>query len=179
MPCSHWQQGKSNTMEMPIEVRLTPIEQDMADLAGNARQDQAERRKYADRNLNRGAANGRASHILGARGEMACAKSLGLYWGGDLNTFRDGGDVCQYQVRTSRTNFLIVRPRDVKESTYIAVHVVYPPEGGEKYEVWGWMRTSEAKQDTWFRKGRNGESDAWFVPYTELHPIEENETVEV
>ena len=42
------------------------------------------------------------AHIEGACGEIAVAKAAGKYWGGSINTFKDGGDIAStgWEVRT-------------------------------------------------------------------------------
>jgi hypothetical protein len=99
-------------------------------------------------------------HIEGACGEMAFAKSMGLYWNGSVNTFKQGGDVGRHQVRTRSkdTYDLIVRYDDRDEDIFWLVTGTAPT-----YNVVGHIKGIDAKQDR-FRQSYGGRPEAWFVP---------------
>lgn len=106
-------------------------------------------------------------HIEGALGEMAFAKALGRYWSGSVNTFKNGGDVGDVQIRTrSRTDYdLIVRARDRDEDYFVLVVGCCPI-----YTIVGYMKGGDAKQERW-GKNHGGHGAAYFVPQNELRPL--------
>lgn len=115
-----------------------------------------------------GATAGWQQHIEGACGEMAFAKALGRYWSGSVNTFKDGGDVGDVQIRTrSRHDYdLIVRDRDRDEDYFILVTGLCPA-----YRVVGYIRGADAKQRKW-QQNHGGHGGAFFIPAVELKPLE-------
>ena len=107
-------------------------------------------------------------HVLGALGEIAVAKGLGLFWNGASGTFKDADLGTEIQVRTSQFyRGLRIRPNDKDGHFYIAVLADGYPFN---YELLGWMKGEDAKQDRWYKPadGRGGES--WFVE--SLHPMD-------
>jgi len=111
-------------------------------------------------------------HIEGACGEMAFAKCSGLYWSASINTFKNGGDVGNIQVRTrSRADYdLIVRPDERDDDKFVLVTGTAP-----SYQVVGWIRGGDAKRETW-KQTYGNRPPAFFVPKHELRPIEEINT---
>lgn len=106
-------------------------------------------------------------HIEGSLGEMAFAKALGVYWAAPINTFKEGGDVGAFQVRTrSNDNYdLLVRPTDRDEDIFVLVV-------GQRgiYRVVGWLYGRECKRPEWL-KTYGGRPPAYFVPQEALRPI--------
>jgi hypothetical protein len=107
-------------------------------------------------------------HIEGAAGEMAFAKAAGRYYASPVNTFKEGGDVGDVQVRTrSRMDYdLLVRPSDRDRDVFVLVLGKIPT-----FDVVGWMRGSDAKNEKWLNAHGN-RPPAYFVPRSELSPIE-------
>lgn len=106
--------------------------------------------------------------IEGAMGEMAVAKALNIYWSAPVDTFKKGGDVGPYQVRTTPLDgSLIVRAPDRNGDIFILVTGCTGT-----YRVHGWVYGHEAKQPQW-EKAPGGRPPAWFVPQSALHPLEE------
>lgn len=103
-------------------------------------------------------------HIEGACGEMALAKALGLYWNGSVNTFKMGGDVGNFQVRTrSQHNYeLLIRPDDPTDVIWWLVTGKAP-----RYIVQGWIQGIDAKHPDWLR-AHGGRPPAYFVPHNKL-----------
>jgi hypothetical protein len=99
--------------------------------------------------------------LLGAIGEMAIAKLTDRFWEGTVNTFKNQGDVGEWEVRTteSHTNKLIVRPEDPDDSIFWFVST----ESITIYRVHGWILGSDAKQKVW-EKSPNNRPAAFFVP---------------
>lgn len=106
--------------------------------------------------------------IEGACGELAVAKSLGREWEATVNTFKTGGDVGQYQVRTTSypEGSLIFRPgKDRESDVFILVIGVAPV-----FDVVGWIMGSDARQGKWYRE-YGGRPPAFFVPRDEMRPM--------
>lgn len=129
------------------------------------------------------------NHLVGAHGEHAFAKRLGIArqphrrfgicsicncYVGTVNTFKRGGDVDAYQVRTrryARAN-LIVREKD--RDTDIFVLVVPDLRDGKDFHMqvrsWrmvGWILGADAKQFRW-RNDPRARGAAYFVPQEAL-----------
>jgi hypothetical protein len=132
----------------------------------------------------------RRNHLLGALGEHAFAKWLGVQrpldgqygvcplcrcYAGTVNTFKAGGDVGRYQVRTrSFTNApLIVRDGDRDDDVFVLVvaHTVgYPLPPSGIFWIIGWIYAADAKQ--WvFRRDPDRRGAAYFVPQNSLREI--------
>jgi len=107
-------------------------------------------------------------HIEGAAGELAVAKTLGIYWPG---VGRLGGpDVGTLQVRTARPGGrLIVHPSDADTDVFILV-TGYLPE----FTVQGWLYGHEAKNNAYWDDPTGTERDAFFVP---AHALRDMTTV--
>lgn len=110
-------------------------------------------------------------HLEGACGEAALAKYLNLFWDGTVNTFKRGGDVGEFQVRTrSRHDYeLLIRHDDPPEKIYWLVTGLAP-----SYVIRGWMRGSEVMMHEDWYKSHGGRPPAWFAPQRFLHPPTED-----
>ena len=105
------------------------------------------------------------NHLEGACGELAVAKALGRYWDGSVDTFKKP-DVCGFQVRTALSHKnLIIRPIDSGDDNFVLVTGNSP-----FYEIHGWIKGSEGKQDKFWRT--DVRAPAWFVPIEYLNPFE-------
>lgn len=109
-------------------------------------------------------------NIEGACGEQVVAKLLGLYWNGSVNSFKQP-DVSNFHVRTrsphTKTKGLPIRPNDPDDGIFILVIGACP-----NYQVVGWLRARDGKQSQWNVVGFNGRPDAYFVPESELLPMD-------
>lgn len=111
-------------------------------------------------------------HVIGAMGEFAVARLLGLNWNpvtGVTDTAR--GDLENLQVKsiTARNRSLIVRPHDPDEFPYVLVFVSMM-----EAEILGWISGKEAKRSHYFREAdpsRGIHQAAYFVPAKDLKPI--------
>jgi len=97
------------------------------------------------RNVNGGKDDPFYRHVIGALGECAFAKAMGLYWDGSVGRFAgQGADVGAFQIRTrSEALPLIIRPADADTDVFVLVH------RGRDMKEWtlaGWMRGAEAKR---------------------------------
>ena len=108
-----------------------------------------------------------AMDINGALGELCVAKVLNKYWDGGVNTYKgaDIGDSIQVRTRFRHTYDLLVRDRDNPSHFYFHVTGMYP-----QYCVRGWMKGSNAK-DVKYLAGHGGRPPAYFVPESDLNPI--------
>jgi hypothetical protein len=98
---------------------------------------------------------------------MAYAKARQRYWGAPVNTYKEGGDVGDVQIRTrSRHSYeLIVRKDDRDEDFFVLVTGRIP-----NFRVWGWIQAKHAKRPEWSQTHGNREA-AFFVPHTALTPF--------
>jgi hypothetical protein len=140
-----------------VTVTLTWHEVAFAAQVGMRRHIEAIRMGKPDA-FGRGSDDGWTPHIEGACGELAVAKSLGVYWAPTVNTFREGGDVGALQVRTRRGNQyeLIVRPHDADDDRFVLARGLCPT-----YDVVGWILGKEAKRAEWLQEhgGHGHDSD--------------------
>lgn len=111
--------------------------------------------------------DGWTPHLVGALGEAALAKHLGIYW--SVGVVR-APDVGGYQVRatTRADGCLIVHDGDDADAPYILA-VVAPRRFAVR--LVGWLRGREAQQGRYWREttGR----PAYFVPQGALRDIKE------
>lgn len=99
-------------------------------------------------------------HIESAHAELAVCKYLGIYWGFGVNTFHTEDVVnTGLEIRWSPKDCLKVRPDDT--GIVVSVQGKCPT-----YEIKGWIRAEDAKQDKWkFDK----EPICYFVPHSALN----------
>lgn len=156
---------------MTDRVELTPAELVIVTAVGALRHGEAMHAGRRDRHGATSSEDGLARHILGAAGELAVAKVLGRYWGGDVCTFK-GPDVGGLQVRTRSSDDydLIVRPDDADDEVFVLVT-------GTPTRLWvrGWIHGRDAKRPE-FLRSYGGRPAVWFVPHDELQPIFMQET---
>jgi hypothetical protein len=105
--------------------------------------------------------------IEGAAAELAVAKALGLYWGGEIDTFKSPDLPHGIQVRwtPNHANSLIVRKADPDDDLYVLVTGVMP-----NFFIRGFLKGSEAKNSIW-EKAPNGRPPAYFVSSSFLASI--------
>lgn len=107
-------------------------------------------------------------HIEGALGERAVAKATGRYYAGPIDTYRNGGDVGRWQVKTRRPGYeLLVRDADRDDDVFVLVVGRVPV-----YDVVGWTTGGAAKRPEYL-KGHGGRPPAYFVPPADLRPLVE------
>lgn len=109
------------------------------------------------------------NHIESAGAEKAVAKLLNIDWPASINCFNQGvadvGRNTEVRYRTKDEYDLLVRPRDPDERIYVLVRGALPD-----YEIIGWMRGQEAKQDR-FLSNPGGNGECFLIPETELHAM--------
>ena len=112
-------------------------------------------------------------HILGASGEMAVAKAFNKYWDFSVNKFSAGGDVQELQVRTTRyadNPLLMVEPHDKDDALFV---LVTGRPGGDAFNLRGYMRGIDAKQERYWRSISTGRRPKYWVPADVLRDVEE------
>jgi hypothetical protein len=149
-----------------MRVVLTWNEVAVAAIVGMRRHIEALRAGRGDA-FGRSDGDGWSAHIEGACGELAVAKSAGVYWAPSVNTFRAGGDVGRWQVRTrTRDDYeLLIRDNDRDDAEFVLVRGRAPT-----FDVIGWIFGRDAKRDAW-SKTHGGRPAAFFVPDCELLPM--------
>lgn len=157
---------------MKTIIKLTPYEMLFAAQVGIRRNIESQLR--GDRHLAGPPPDGVGwnNDIEGACGEMAVAKAFGVYWEPSVNTYLDGGDVGNWQVRTRSKDYyeLFIRPRDVEkkpDKPFILVIGKAP-----NFRIVGWIICKDAVRDEW-RQSYGGMPAAWFVPQAHLRPIDD------
>ena len=152
-----------------IHVTLNSYELAQAGTTGLLRNIAALKRGYKNK-VEPNAANWQ-NHVEGACGEVAVAKLLGKYWGGSINTFKEGGDLdaTGWEVRTRSSHHydLIIRDDDADDRVFILVTGSAP-----NYQVHGWILAADGKQQQW-RKDHGGYGAAFFVPKSALRKLGE------
>ncbi len=120
---------------------------------------------------------GRAAHsrrvgawqidIMGAAGEIAVAKALGVYWPPGVGTFKLP-DVGALHVRATEysNGHLLIRPDD-PAGVYVMVIVQ-----NEKCWIPGWIHATAARLDRWKARPDPNGPVCWSIPQAELCPID-------
>lgn len=152
-----------------IEVILTPAEAMMAAAVGALRHAESLHSQRRDAHGLHTDKDGQALHILGAAGEIAVARVLGRYWGGDVCSFKRADIGASVQVRTrSRPEYdLIIRDNDDPAAVFVLVTGT-----PTRLTVHGWIRGAEAQREEW-RQTHGHRPAAWFVPQDALRPLKQ------
>lgn len=154
-------------MNTPKEITLTQSDIDWATSVGAMRESESKRMGLPQRH---GCSDEKSKsvHIDGAMGELAAARAIGVEWQASVNTFKNGGDVGAWQVRTRSSHYfdLIIRDNDRDDDVFILVTGTCP-----KYRVVGWIRAGDGKQKRWV-KTHGGRPPAYFVPQSELNSLD-------
>src|SRR3990167_2428715 len=150
-----------------ITVELSSIEQELASWVGLQRQLQSLRAERRDRFANN-KDNGYSIHIEGAQAELAVAKGLGIYWGGEINTFHAPDLDNRIQVRSTKRldGHLIIRPDDNLEDIYFLVINRFPC-----FDLIGWITGREGMSQDLLVDKNNHYQPAYFVPRAVLWEI--------
>jgi hypothetical protein len=108
--------------------------------------------------------------FIGACGELAVAKSAGVFFLPSVNTFHRVPDfLSDYEIRSTDLpdGSLIVRDNDDNHRRYILATVV-----DDVVTLVGWIKGEDAKKQE-FVRDPGGRRPSWFVPQSSLRPIEE------
>lgn len=107
--------------------------------------------------------------LVGAIGERAFAKWIGVYGGDSVNTFHSIPDCGEFEVRATalKAGSLIVRNNDADERRFVLACVAL--DG--RVILRGWLSGLEAKQERW-KKDPGIRRPSWFVPQVNLRKME-------
>jgi len=145
-----------------IAVTLNSYELAQAGTTGLLRNIAALKRGYKNKNETANWQN----HVEGACGEVAVAKLLGKYWGGSINTFKEGGDLdaTGWEVRTRSSHHydLIIRKDDADDRVFILVTGNAP-----NYQVHGWILGADGKHPKYYKE-HPVIGQRFFVPQADL-----------
>lgn len=108
-------------------------------------------------------------HLIGAAGEIAVAKALGVYWPPSVGTFKapDLGSEVQVRTRTNDKHDLIIRPEDSDDDFFVLAVGRLPV-----FRIVGWIYGAYAKRECWIQM-HGGRPPAFFVPQSALTTINE------
>lgn len=157
-----------------IEVRPTRVALSIADFGlalgvGDARHDDALARGNADAHGRARGESGRDIHRLGALGEVAAARALGIEWPARVGNYK-GADLLDWIDVKARSNprwDLIVRDDDRDDFAFVLATGALDDL---EWLVWGWATGAEARRPEW-RKDHGGREPAFFVPKPALRPL--------
>lgn len=143
------------------DVFLTPIEIEISLLVARKRYLESRKMGLVEKTY---LENSSEVDQIGAAGEMAVAKHLGMYWYAGVNTFHGPDIEPNIQVRTVKNpnHRLIIRPADNKEDIYFLVLNQSP-----RFTILGWIYGKMVCVDK-FWMSPNGGPGAWFIPQSEL-----------
>ena len=112
------------------------------------------------------------AHIMGARGEIAVAKALNVYWDSSLNTFKSRGDVVDVEVRTTTREPPVVSLDGTNQDHDDRRFVLVSQVDERTYDLLGWMLGSEAKQRGVYESKAAGRAPAYWLRYDQLHDMD-------
>jgi hypothetical protein len=109
--------------------------------------------------------------IIAARGEMAVAKGLNLYWSGTVGDYGaiDVGGMVDVRTRTKHWHSLILHPADKDDLPFVLVDASNPPN----MRLVGWMYAKDGKDQKFWDDPSKKNRPAFFIPQEALRPIEE------
>ena len=148
-----------------IAVTLTPYEMKMGALVGIERCVDSVSHNRQDPTKSKRLPNHWAIEINGSCAELAVAKALGYYWGGDVNTFK-APDLEGIQIRNTDLDEgrLIVRPNDSDNEIFVLVTGYL-----QNYRIVGWLYGHQCKKDYYHYKGTSERPEPCFmVPQGDL-----------
>lgn len=147
--------GDSNT------IVLTDAEIALADACARRKQESG-RKHYKDRQGKREL----RSDVVGARGELAAYKWVGIPFECHVKPDKVDGDLLGIEVKTAASAYgLVVHENDPDRRPIMAVL-----GDGSTYRMIGWIRAEEGKRPEYWRNP-GGRRAAWFVPLDKLRPI--------
>ena len=166
-----------------IQVFLTPDDVVVCERVAVRRRSESEKAGLVDRSgSSRETYSAWTKDLLGATGELAVARALGLQWNGDVNTFHapDLDGMLQVRATTYEHGSLIHRERDNPDDLYvlaICLSAGLPPGlDTSRFQVWvvrGWIHGHGARRREWFGDKGTSRDSCWWVPQQALHPMSE------
>lgn len=109
--------------------------------------------------------------LVAARGEMAVAKALNLYWTGTVGDYGavDVGGLVEVRSRTKDWHSLILHPSDRDDLPFVLADVSDPP----RVRLSGWIYAKDGKQDKFWSDPSGKNRPAFFIEQKHLRPLEE------
>ncbi|MCK5652750.1 MAG: hypothetical protein KAJ42_15275 [Gemmatimonadetes bacterium] len=124
-----------------------------------------------------GSKGGREDQRVGALGEVALARALGVHWSPQPGTHGRTSDVHGWQVRTRRgANCLCLQPelKDLRWP-FMLVQIIHHPH---TLNIAGWIWGVDGHQSPWYGLKNDGKSYLYWVPANWLHDQPETTHVE-
>lgn len=161
---NHLPTGVNVRPDGKIEVLLTKPELRIARVVADGREEGAQAHGWKHTAHGEGIVNGYVSHYLGARGEMALAKALNIYWSGTVGQL-GCRDVGPFQVRASDkfTSRLILHPNDCDAHVFFLVTGTSQEPATDLFVIHGWLNASEGKKDEYWCDPTKEDRWAYFV----------------
>lgn len=108
--------------------------------------------------------------LIAARGEMAVAKALNLYWSGTVGDYGavDVGGCVEVRSRTKDWHSLILHPSDNDDLPFVLADVSSPP----KIRLAGWMYGREGKDERFWSDPSGKNRPAFFIEQKHLKPMD-------
>lgn len=110
-------------------------------------------------------------HIDGAAAEMAAAKSMGVYWSGSINTFKEESDLLgNIEVKNTayHDGYLRISKNDLDDQLCVLVTGI---AARNDFIVQGWIKSGDAKKDK-YRPIEGNTNTSWLVPQHDLNDME-------
>lgn len=121
----------------PARITLNDDEIQYATSVGNSRHEES---IASGRTSKLGDTDTRQSHVMGAIGELAAAKYLGVRWRASVGTFKTVPDVGRYEVKAvSGAHHRLLMNANEKTDPYILAHVK-----GHECDLLGWITMEDA-----------------------------------
>lgn len=109
--------------------------------------------------------------LIAARGEMAVAKALNLFWSGTVGDYGavDVGGLIEVRTRTKHWHALILHPDDNDALPFVLADASNPPN----IRLAGWIMAKDGKKDEFWSDPSQKNRPAYFVEQKHLLPMEE------
>lgn len=109
--------------------------------------------------------------LVAARGEMAVAKALNLYWTGTVGDYGavDVGGLVEVRSRTKNWHSLILHPDDKDELPFVLADVSNPPQ----VRLAGWVYAKDGKQEKFWSDPSGKNRPAYFIEQKHLRSMDE------
>lgn len=152
-------------------IRLTWAEMQLAYLIAGQRRIMNMKKGLGGRY---GAPEGEGSEeldLVAARGEMAVAKALNLYWTGTVGDYGaiDVGGHVEVRSRTKHWHSLILHPSDKDHLPFVLADCSNPPD----IRLAGWLYGHEGKKEMFWSDPSGKNRPAFFVEPKHLHPMDD------
>lgn len=163
------QTGKRGKDADQVKIFLTDEEIKSVSSVASLRNSEAIRMRATDKK--RSSESDYHIHRVGALGEYAWKKASGSSSRLSVNTFKSSSDLDGVEIRTRTRHYydLIIRPDDNPVRIFVLVTTIWPTDN------LFWIRGHIVAQNAMiqkFWKNYGGHGSAWFVPASDLIPID-------